>query len=94
MKTCRLLAASIAALSLCVATSAFAEDPPSENGDNVYDGKIPAVSKRVTHKSARDNVYMAPAKIDRYGRQSVIASVDQDELTKKQIDVTFSESSN
>jgi len=94
MKTCRILAASFAALSLCVATSAIADDTPSANGDNVYDGKIPAVSKRVTHKSARENVYMAPAKIDRYGRQSVIASVDQDKLTKKQIDVTFSESSN
>lgn len=39
-------------------------------------------------------MYMAPAKIDRYGRQSVIASVDQDKLEKKQVDVTFSESRN
>ena len=92
MKTSRLLAAASAAMTLCVATSAFAgDDPPSANGDYVYDGKMPPVSERGKGKTPRENTHMQLTGAQKYGRQPVVASVDQWRNNRRQIDVTFTE---
>lgn len=89
MKTCRLLAASFAATTLCVASTAFAEDPPSASGDYVYDGKMPPISQRMKGKIPRENTHMTLVGADHYGRKPVIASVDEGKNAQKQIKVVF-----
>lgn len=93
MKTCRLLAAASAALTLCVSTSAFADEDcvPSSNGDCVYDGKMPALADRQKGASERDRTHMVPSTVVKSGRVEIIATVDQGKNNKGQIDVTFSE---
>lgn len=94
MKTDRLLAAAFAAATLCVASTAFAEGedyPPSSNGDYVYDGRMPAMSERMKGKTPHDNIHMTLAGAQKYGRQSVVASVDQHKNNRGQIDITFTE---
>lgn len=93
MKTCRLLAAASAALTLCVATTASAEEDcvPSANGDCAYDGRMPEMADRMKGASERDRTHMVPATVVKSGRVEIIASVDQGKHNKGQIDVTFGE---
>lgn len=81
-----------AALTLCVSLPASAEENPPAADDKVaYYGKLPPIEARLRGTTPRDNTHMVTVSGQKYGRQSVVASVDQWRNDRKQIDVTFTE---
>ncbi len=79
MKTYRLMAATLAAVSLIASTADAASNS----------GRMPPMSERMKGKTAAEKTHMTLVGAERYGRKPVTASVDAGKHNRDNIKVTY-----